>query len=58
VRAKATSEEIYSKSTICDFLLIANSNRDGDAENAGLENAASGKVWNTASVLTLLYVYI
>ena len=27
-------------------------------ENAGLEIAAPGKVWNTASVLTLLYVCI
>jgi len=25
---KAPSEEIYSKSTICDFLLMVNSNRE------------------------------
>jgi len=32
--------------------------RDGDVENAGLENSAPGKVWNTASALTLLYEHI
>jgi len=41
-----------------DAPCVAGDAENAGQENAGLENAAPGKVWNAASVLTLLYTYI